>query len=365
MGYQLRRWLADRLPDTLSSGERLVALEIADLANDQTRRAFGHEIRATLLRRTGYANEKQLGKVLTKLARRGLEFRVPVMGKDGQPTRDKRGRVMYACHGHEVSEFMVPRLDDLPSCPERGSIADDAAPPGSGSCPERGTLTDEAAPLGASSSPGGGSIADEAAPPGSGSCPAGGSMVPPEGHPSPQSPHDPSSLSAPERRIMATTGATADEAREMITIIKTENRPRSLGGYVATLAANGDLAAILDRVRSGSRAAPSSTPVPPSYAELLARTPCPHGTPGGDQPHPRTGAPSCPLCRAGGVPEPKAGPRPEQAASSRDLTDLRAALDGIRTRISPERTRPPGVPVGARREPVRTGHPRFGAEGAA
>ena len=78
MGYQLRRWLADRLPDTLSSGERLVALEIADQANDHTRRAWGDATLATILRRTGYADDKQLGKVLGKLAEHGVELRVPV-----------------------------------------------------------------------------------------------------------------------------------------------------------------------------------------------------------------------------------------------------------------------------------------------
>lgn len=110
MGYELRRWLADRLPPEVSSGERLLALEIADLANDRTRRAFGSDTLAKLLHRSGFADMKQVGKVLGKLATRGLELRAPIIGKDGQPVRDKAGRLVFAAKGHGL-EFVVPTAD--------------------------------------------------------------------------------------------------------------------------------------------------------------------------------------------------------------------------------------------------------------
>lgn len=102
------------------------------------------------------------------------------------------------------------------------------------------------------------------------------------------------SLSGPIGRVMAAVDATVEETREIIAIIEKEHRPRSLVAYVATMAANGDLAAVLERVRAGGRAASSSTSTPPSYAELLAREPCPHGIPGG--------AEACALCRRGATP---------------------------------------------------------------
>ncbi|MER7126700.1 hypothetical protein [Micrococcus luteus] len=257
MGYQLRRWLADHLPAGLSSGERLVALEIADQANDQTRRAYGSELRATILRRTGYANEKQLGKVLTKLAKNGVEMRVPIRDKHGEPVRDSRGRVMYACNGHEASEFMVPRLSDLPSCPEWGTFLDEAAPERS---PERGSKEDEAAPPDPEAAPDGG--------PSGVKVPRLVPKVPPAGHPSPQSPQEnSSSLLSHERVVMetlASRGVTEMEMREIIRLIKRENQPRSLAPYVARMADNGDLPDLLARVRADAerRAARRFTPPP-------------------------------------------------------------------------------------------------------
>ncbi|MFC3980716.1 hypothetical protein [Streptosporangium jomthongense] len=96
---------------------------------------------------------------------------------------------------------------------------------------------------------------------------------------------------------MRATDATTTETREIISIIEAENRPRSLPAYVARLVQTGDLAALLIRVRSGDRPAVSATPGPPRYADLIARQPCPHGMPGGDQPRPGAGTPACPQCR--------------------------------------------------------------------
>ncbi|MEU8040829.1 hypothetical protein [Streptosporangium sp. NPDC049078] len=252
MGYELRRWLADRLPAALSSGERLVALEIADQANEQTRRAYGSQTRAIILRRTGYADSKQLGKVLTKLAKNGIEMREPIRGKDGEPVRDKRGRVMYACNGREMSEFVVPHLEDLPSCPDQGSFLDEAAP---GRSPNQGSLEDEAAPPG-----------PEAAPDGAASgvkVPRLVPKVPRAGHPSPQSPQENSSSLLSHERVvleaLAPAGVTEDEMREVIREITKASKVKieNPAGYFRAIAARGDLPDYLNRVRGNAERAAS------------------------------------------------------------------------------------------------------------
>jgi hypothetical protein len=113
MGFELRRWFEDRLPQDISSGERVVALTIADLVWDDTRTGYGHKFMAKLLWKTGFENEAQLGKVLGKLAARGIELRVPVNGEDGRPLRNKRGQLVYAHRGHQRT-FRVPFASEFP-----------------------------------------------------------------------------------------------------------------------------------------------------------------------------------------------------------------------------------------------------------
>jgi len=196
MGYELRRWLADRLPAEVSSGERVLALEIADLANDRTRRAFGAETLARLLHRSGFADMKQVGKVLGKLAARGLELRAPIAGKDGRPVRDRRGRPVFAAKGHGL-EFLVPTAEcpALRRAPARGSFD---GPPGGGpteSSPGKGAFTGDEASHAPRSSPAEGTFETEGPPDGAQSSPARSPKVPPVGDPSPQgSPQVTSSL---------------------------------------------------------------------------------------------------------------------------------------------------------------------------
>jgi hypothetical protein len=134
MGYHLRRWLADRLPAGLSSGERLVALEIADQANERTRLAFGAGLLDIIVRRTGLANQKQVGKVLGKLAANGIELRVPVRGKDGEIIRNHAGRPLYAFEGHKLT-FRVPAEEEFPArvVSPQGEHSTEARSPGRGS----------------------------------------------------------------------------------------------------------------------------------------------------------------------------------------------------------------------------------------
>jgi hypothetical protein len=113
MGYRLRRWFEDRLPQEISSGERVVALAIADLVWDDSRIGYGNKFMAKLLWKTGFENEAQLGKVLGKLAGRGIELRVPITGTDGKPLTNKRGQFVYAHRGHQRT-FRVPLESEFP-----------------------------------------------------------------------------------------------------------------------------------------------------------------------------------------------------------------------------------------------------------
>src|SRR2546426_2556407 len=145
MGYALRRWLADHLPADLSSGERLIALEFADQASDQTRRAYGRNLMEAVVSRTGYTDDKQVRKVLTKLAARGIELR-EVLGA----RRD--GRVHVAHEGHQTT-YRIPEhfpgkrapARDLseylpqPENPRGGSLLPREPPPGSSENPRAGT----------------------------------------------------------------------------------------------------------------------------------------------------------------------------------------------------------------------------------
>jgi len=128
MGYELRRWLADRLPPELSSGERLVALEIADQANDTTRLAYGRGLLEVVARRTGFSSTKQVRKVLTKLAAKNIELRVPLTGKDGRPLVGKDGRLVYAREGQE-STYRIPTMAECPALQEPPPSAEPGTPP--------------------------------------------------------------------------------------------------------------------------------------------------------------------------------------------------------------------------------------------
>jgi len=110
MGYPLYREIRDRAPAQWTAGERLVALMIADHADDNTRKA-------TRLPLAGYRRERDgrwvdgltdrtglgaagVSKALQRLAARGFEFRIPIsVGKDGRP--------VFAAKGHAL-DFTVP-----------------------------------------------------------------------------------------------------------------------------------------------------------------------------------------------------------------------------------------------------------------
>lgn len=109
MGYELRRWLADHLPADMGPMERLLLLELADRAHDDTRLAYGEELIPTVLRRTGLSDARQIAKTLARIAQKyGHDFRVPATNRDGTPKTDKLGRVVYAHKGHQTT-YEIPR----------------------------------------------------------------------------------------------------------------------------------------------------------------------------------------------------------------------------------------------------------------
>lgn len=105
---------------------RLVAGEIADDARDPSLTPVTHEgswpwsalplegeyrrgkWRDGLTERCGMS-ARSISRVLADLAAAGYEMRVPITDRDGQPVKDKRGRLMYAGKGHAL-RFQVPSL---------------------------------------------------------------------------------------------------------------------------------------------------------------------------------------------------------------------------------------------------------------
>lgn len=99
MGYKLYREIRDRAPADWTSGERLVALMIADDANDESRLSW---IKVpALTARTGLS-ERGIRMALQKLGQRGYEFRIPY--KEGSD-----GRMVFAARGHSL-DYYVPEL---------------------------------------------------------------------------------------------------------------------------------------------------------------------------------------------------------------------------------------------------------------
>ena len=110
MGYVLYRMLRAGMPAEWTSGERLVALIIADDANDETRASWISN--AQLCQETGLTPES-LSKVLKRLAARGYEMRVA-------HGRGKDGRLVFATRGH-ATDYTVPILSPRPESPCDGT----------------------------------------------------------------------------------------------------------------------------------------------------------------------------------------------------------------------------------------------------
>lgn len=115
-------WLQTPPADDLTMAEAAVLLVIAERAHDKTREMWRHRIDDHSLferiRRVTRQSDAGLSKTLQRLARRGLECRVPIAtGSDGRP--------VYAAKGKSM-RFRLPELPAAVTLPEP---VDNAAPP--------------------------------------------------------------------------------------------------------------------------------------------------------------------------------------------------------------------------------------------
>ena len=115
-------WLQTPPADDLTTAEAVILLVIAERAHDKTREMWRHRIDDyplyERLKRAARLSDAGLSKALQRLARRGLECRVPIAtGKDGRP--------VYAAKGKSM-RFRLPELPAFVTLPEP---VDNAAPP--------------------------------------------------------------------------------------------------------------------------------------------------------------------------------------------------------------------------------------------
>lgn len=102
MGHNLTRMLrASAVFPTATYGEQAVALVIADICMDVTRRPPANMNASARVCEDLDMPPGTLGNMLAKLAGRGLELRVPISMKNGRP--------LFAAKGHSV-DFLFPEL---------------------------------------------------------------------------------------------------------------------------------------------------------------------------------------------------------------------------------------------------------------
>ncbi len=250
----------------LAPTERFVLVAIAEQANAKTRQAWqesgnGGRRRWNLAEAVGLS-PTGLRDVLQRLAKRGLEVRVPL-------SKDSKGRVVYAVHGRQTTYR-------LPGFPRRDGDAWPSPYGDGGALPPDG----EPSPYGDGQAP-----------------PPDGQPSPPDGQPSPypsvsrQSPN--SNAREPRHIVMDNTDAKSSEADAVVARISNEVKPRSLGGFLTHLAKSGEL----QQWVAEARAAGVKADLAEANARRQAKPECGHGVAGGDQLHPTSGEPWCPQCR--------------------------------------------------------------------
>lgn len=110
MGYDLRRKLREALGPSITGLQRAVALEIADDANEATRRSW--VALEDLARWTGAKDAVVVRNALKRLAAAGWEFRVAIgKGRDG--------RTLYAVPGTRMT-FIVPTFEGVAGATSKG-----------------------------------------------------------------------------------------------------------------------------------------------------------------------------------------------------------------------------------------------------
>jgi hypothetical protein len=136
VGYELRRQLREELGPQVTGLQRAVALEIADDANEASRKSWA--ALEDLARWTGAKDTSVVRNALKRLAAAGWEFRVPIgKGKDG--------RALYAVPGIRMT-FLVPPF-------KGGAVATPSAPEGEQELPLGGAGATPSAPQGGAGAP--------------------------------------------------------------------------------------------------------------------------------------------------------------------------------------------------------------------
>ncbi|MFB7910238.1 hypothetical protein ACFC1T_27770 [Kitasatospora sp. NPDC056076] len=118
MGYELRRQLREALGPQVTGLQRAVALEIADDANEETRKSWA--ALEDLARWAGAKDTSVVRNALKRLAVAGWEFRIPIgKGKDG--------RALYAVPGVRMT-FLVPPFEGVAVAPPFGGKGEHGLP---------------------------------------------------------------------------------------------------------------------------------------------------------------------------------------------------------------------------------------------
>lgn len=302
MGYKLYREVMDYAPGTLTHREKLLALAMADDANEHTRVTWNTPYDPKIMRRAMLTSKEQVKKVLRKL---------------------KSARVVKSLgHAHNGNEakFQILHLAPVEAVDEQ--------PTGLGEGPNRspfyegqdgkgGKISPPSGPNRPLSSAGRGAKLAPPTPlkntPLSSSSPHG---VEAEA-PAPRTPHqddeekvDEGKSHNPNQRATALVasrlGCTSDEADRVVRLIIAEHTIRTTPlTYIRGVPVE-DLRDHLDTVRdqAATNQAALQDAAVRAFLDEVERakanpgTPtCDHGTPIGNRLHPATGKPHCPQCR--------------------------------------------------------------------
>lgn len=299
MGYPLYREVKRYAPDDLDTGELALLLILADEANDQTRECFpGMDELCTYMRMTADG----IGRILQRLAKRGIELRAPV-GKD------KNGRVVYARKGVRTT-YVIPRFGPLNAANGRTTV--------------RANTTQRAdhGLTNATDRPDAGPGIETHSPDHS------QSLAGPASGPSPQLPHeeeDPHLL--PPQRILRQAGLALGDEDEKKLIDWANKNDRKGPAWWRTLARNGDLPDLVATWRAeATTAATVFGNVPPPWCGY-----CNDGWDAArfnvklrlvdDKP--------CPQCHPDATREPQRTPAPRSHTPWRNPTDQSVYLKGI------------------------------------
>lgn len=235
-------------------GERMVLMAIAEQANAQTRQAWqesgeGGKRRWVLSEVVG-VTPTGLRAILQRLAKRGLEVRVP-LGKDAG------GRVVYAVYGRQTT-YRLPELTTRGDGRKK-PVGDTSVAPGDTSV----------APCDTTVSP----------------------------YPS-VSRQSPNSMRAREPRqiVIENTDAKPSEADAVVARVANEVKPRSLGGFLVHLAKSGELQTWVGETRAARIKADAQEAEVADRKARRGLPRCEHGHVGGEQPHSATGRIRCQQC---------------------------------------------------------------------